>query len=382
MDIDIAASEDIDVDALVDVGADVDAYEGVDTGAGVDVGADVDAYEGADTGAGADAYAGSDTSAGADVDAGASDKGLKLRFAHITVDDQQMFTEFFNSINPSVSDYTFSNLFIWRRMANYRYTWINGFLCIVALPYKYPPYAFAPAGDMSDKKGFISAVLALYNYSIDRGWTPRFRFVPKDAAQAIMEAIPNCKCVPDRDFFDYVYLAEDLINLKGKKYDGKRNHINKFKSTYEYEYERVTTDAQLEECFRIMRDRCVEKNCNCLKGMYYSCDRKPNMELLSNYDKLNCVGGIIKVNGRYEGFSIGAPLNSNTAVVFIEKANVSINGLYPFLNQQFCAHEWSGMTYINREEDEGVEGLRKAKLSYHPAMMMEKFTIALQQPLA
>jgi len=124
-----------------------------------------------------------------------------------------------------------------------------------------------------------------------------------------------------------------------------------------------------------MYELCVEKDCGCIRGNYFSCDRKPDMEALENYDALGCIGGIVKVNGRYEGFTIGDALNGDTAVIYIEKANRGIHGLYPFINREFCEREWARMTYINREEDEGVEGLRKAKMSYHPVSMIEKFTI-------
>ena len=304
--------------------------------------------------------------------------GHKLKFAQIRIADSQKFTEFFRSINPSISDFTFANFFMWRRLANYRYVWIKGFLCVVALPYKYPPYAYSPAGNMDDVQGYQDAVRTLYDYFLDRGWTPQFRFVPKDAAPLIIEATGGCRQIPDRRFFDYVYLAEDLINLKGKKFHGKRNHISRFKAEYEYEYEKLTTDSQIEACFRIMRDRCAKKGCDCLKGKFYSCDRKPSMELLANYGNLDCVGGIVKVNGEYEGFTVGGTLNKDTAIVYIEKANADIHGLYAFINQQFCEREWSGMTYINREDDEAVEGLRKAKLSYHPALLVEKYIIICQ----
>jgi hypothetical protein len=298
----------------------------------------------------------------------------ELKFAHFKLDDKRVFDKLFREYGSRASDFTFANLFMWRRMINYRYTWVGGFACIIAIPYKYPPYAYTPIGDMSDSRGFRHAVGAVYDYFLYRGWTPRFRCVTDDITPLITGAVKISKSVLDRDFSDYVYLADSLISLKGKKYDGKRNHINKFKKMYEYEYEKMTS-AHVGECYRIMYERCVEKDCGCLKGKFYSCDRKPSMELLENYDQLGCVGGIVKVNGRYEGFTVGDALNKNTAVIYVEKANASIHGLYAFINQQFCEHEWSGMTYVNREEDEGVEGLRKAKLSYHPAFLIEKYTL-------
>ncbi|MDR1440356.1 MAG: phosphatidylglycerol lysyltransferase domain-containing protein [Clostridiales bacterium] len=367
-----------------------------------------------------------------------------LRFSHIRLADRERFDALFAAAGPQISDLTFSNLLMWRRMINFRVAWHGGFACILAIPYKYPPYMYAPVGaagigegvavgaasaaasiaagiggaDAADgavgigeigaavkiggvgaavgiggtgaasgaagfggigAAGFEDAVRKCVEFFRWKGWAPRFRCVPAGAAQAVESAMVGCGCKPrreeDRDFFDYVYLASDLIGLRGKKFDGKRNHINKFRKMYDYEYEKLAP-SHIDECLRIMYDRCVENDCGCLRGKFYSCDRKPSMELLSNYGSLGCTGAVIKVNGRCEAFTVGEALNADTAVIYIEKANASIQGLYSFINQQFCEREWSGMTYINREEDEGVEGLRKAKLSYHPVRLVEKYTIS------
>ena len=96
---------------------------------------------------------------------------------------------------------------------------------------------------------------------------------------------------------------------------------------------------------------------------------------MNNFEKLDCKGALIKVDGRYEAYTIGEALNSDTAVIHIEKANSQIQGLYAFINQQFCEREWEHMKYINREEDLGIEGLRKAKLSYNPVSFVNKYSV-------
>jgi len=176
----------------------------------------------------------------------------------------------------------------------------------------------------------------------------------------------------DRNNSDYIYLTEDLINLRGKKFHSKKNHINKFKKLYEYEYVRLD-GGFVDECLRIMEEWCAAKGCDCRKEGY--CEKLANIELLNNYGDLGCKGALIKVNGRFEAFTVGEMLNMDTAVIHIEKANSQIDGLYAFVNQQFCEKEWGDTTYINREQDLGVEGLRKAKLSYNPVKMVNKYTI-------
>ncbi|MDR3121846.1 MAG: phosphatidylglycerol lysyltransferase domain-containing protein [Clostridiales bacterium] len=296
-------------------------------------------------------------------------------FKAVEVSDKEAFGELFRAVNPQISDLTFSNIMMWREMIHFRTAWVDGFLILLALPRKYPPYAYAPIGDVAGNPGgFARAVEWITAFFRRNGWAPCFRCVPRDVVPALTRQFRSCRCEEDRDFFDYVYLASDLIGLRGKKFDGKRNHINKFRKLYEFEYETLTP-AHIDDCLRIMYDRCVENDCDCLRGEDYACDRKPSTELLEHFGELDCKGAIVKVNGRYEAFTVGEALNRDTAVIYIEKANAEIQGLYTYINQQFCEREWQGMTYINREEDEGVPGLRKAKLSYHPERLIEKFTV-------
>lgn len=299
------------------------------------------------------------------------------RFAPVELSDKQKFNALFQAVNPQISDLTFSNLFMWRHMINFRVAWIGGFACILAIPRHYPPYVYAPVGDAEgDPAGFARAVSETRELFETNGWRLRFRCVPKETVPLLTRLFGSCECEEDRDFYDYVYLASDLIGLGGKKFDGKRNHIKQFTRRYDSGYEKLTT-AHIDDCLRIMYDRCVVNDCDCLRGMEYACDRKPSSELLQNFGDLDCTGALIKVDGRYEAFTVGEALNRDTAVIYIEKANTALSGIYTYINQQFCEREWSAMTYINREEDEGVPGLRKAKLSYHPYRLIDKYTISV-----
>lgn len=100
-------------------------------------------------------------------------------------------------------------------------------------------------------------------------------------------------------------------------------------------------------------------------------------KLLQHVERLQVQGGTILIDGKVEAFTIGERLNQTTAVVHIEKANPKIPGLYSVINQQFCEHAWKDIPYINREQDLGDEGLRRAKLSYHPDRLIEKYRIEI-----
>ena len=173
-----------------------------------------------------------------------------------------------------------------------------------------------------------------------------------------------------RDVADYVYETEKLATLAGKKLHGKRNHINKFKTLYpDWSYEHIN-DENVEECFQMALKWRNQNGCDD--------DAEKNAEMcvtlnsLRLYKELGLTGGILRVNGQIAAFSMGEPLCSDTFVVHIEKAFADIEGAYPMINQQFVQHECMDYKYVNREDDAGSEGLRKAKLSYRPAFMVEK----------
>ena len=353
-------------------------------GSDADLGAASDADLGADPGFALGAAQDTDLeivpgfALGAATDAALGTGGV-LRFDPIRISDKPRFNALFKAIQPQISDFTFSNLLMWRRLIKLQACWLGGFAVILAIPRRYPPYMYAPAGDMADEEGFARAALLACEHFRAMGWEPCFRCVPANVAPTLMRVMGACgfdaACEPDRDFFDYVYKSEDLIGLRGKRFDGKRNHISRFKRAYSFEYEELT-EAHIGECARVMRDRCVENDCACLGGAFDACDRIPSMELLAHFGELDCQGAAIRVGGRVEAFTVGEALNDDTAVIYIEKANIAIHGLYAFINQQFCERAWGGMAYVNREEDEGIEGLRRAKLSYHPARLVEKFTVS------
>ncbi|MEG1945743.1 MAG: phosphatidylglycerol lysyltransferase domain-containing protein [Lachnospiraceae bacterium] len=174
----------------------------------------------------------------------------------------------------------------------------------------------------------------------------------------------------DRDAADYVYETEKLTTLAGKKLHGKRNHINKFKEIYpNWSYETLTTE-NVEDCFQ-MALKWREEN-QCEKDIEKRDEMCVTLNALRLLKELELQGGIIRVDGEVMAFCIGEALNPDTFVVHIEKAFAEIQGVYPMINQQFVAHEAQDYLYVNREDDAGLEGLRKAKLSYRPAFLVEK----------
>ena len=174
----------------------------------------------------------------------------------------------------------------------------------------------------------------------------------------------------ERDWADYIYSREKLTNLAGKKLHGKRNHIKRFQEQNpEWSYETLT-EKNVEECVAMAKQWCKE---NCSKSDE---EKKEENNLviraLRNFQKLSMKGGLLRTKEGVVAITLGSPITNDTFDVSFEKAFSEIEGAYPMINQQFVMHELQDYVYINREEDLGIEGLRKAKLSYHPEILLEK----------
>lgn len=295
-----------------------------------------------------------------------------MDFLEITLESKAEFDNYLMKHNIQISELTFTNFFAWRYFYKFRYAIIADLLCVISIPCKGESFAMMPIGDVNEER-FAVAFSELKKYFIQRGHRLIFKRITQEELSFFKDRVTSeDSIVLDRDNSDYLYNTTDLIGLRGKKYDGKRNHINKFNKNHTYEY--VPLDCSLlDECNRIMEEWCREKNCNCQVGDY--CERLANMELLQNYKTLGCKGALIKADGVFEAFTAGEMLNEDTAVIHIEKTNNAIDGLYTLINQQFAQREWGETTYINREQDLGKEGLRRAKLSYHPVRLIEKYTV-------
>ena len=170
----------------------------------------------------------------------------------------------------------------------------------------------------------------------------------------------------DRDNFDYVYLTEDLVTLKGKKFDGKRNWIKRFMRQYQYGV-RHLAESDIAECLDLVeRWEASSPENNRLTDDRSQAAARAIEEALKNFQILELEGIAILVDGKLEGFCLGEKLNPETAVIHVELASREISGLYQFLNRECARVAWRNFLYINREQDAGIPGLRRSKISYHP----------------
>lgn len=288
-------------------------------------------------------------------------------FKEIELKDRQVFVDFLREYPPTTSELTFTNLFMWR--TRYRpvwRTWKDNLLVILRQEDS-DPFGLPPVGP--DHEG--EAVAFLCDRLGQSSSAVQVCRVPKDIVERSVDP-DRYEIVKDRDNSDYVYLAQDLVTLPGKKFHKKKNHVNKFVRNHTFEYRRLDSDTvgwflDLQEAW------CEIRNCEENPGLFY--ENVAIYQALSHFDELGFKGGAIIIDGKVEAFSLGELLGPDTAVIHVEKANPEIPGLYAAINQLFCADAWTDITYINREQDLGIEGLRKAKLSYHPHHLVEKFTL-------
>ncbi len=297
-----------------------------------------------------------------------------LKVSGINIDDKQCFDKYFKIADLRVSELNFTNFFMWRDYYKIQYSIVNDFLCIISIMDKDQPFCFFPIGDYGRTDELKCTLYILREYFSEMGWNFKLKRVSSEQA-AVFKSLGFCyNTMEDRDNFDYLYSVKSLSTLAGKKLDGKRNHINKFKKLYTFEYEEIT-ESNISDCKTILENWCIQRNYTEQDSLV--AERRANLDLLDNYKLLGLKGAVIKVDGIPQAFTVGEQLNSDTAVIHIEKANADIHGLYPLINQQFIANEWTHMEFVNREQDLGLEGLRKAKLSYNPVSFVEKYVVEL-----
>jgi hypothetical protein len=285
----------------------------------------------------------------------------------LELEDRETITGLLMQDPPRISELTFTNLFMWRRRFQTCWAVVHDCLVVVLAPPGQAPFALPPHGP-GDKPRALEFCRELLT-PFDPG--P----VVRRADQALVDRWIDpgrWRVEPDPDQSDYVYLASDLINLAGKKYHRKKNHLNQFLKNHDFQYRPLDPDL-IDRVLAMQVDWCALRQCALDPDLID--EDQAIFEALTHFDKLDFAGGAIVIDDRVEAFSLGERLNPDTAVIHIEKANPEIPGLYAAINQRFCQKTWADMTYVNREQDLGIEGLRQAKLSYRPVLMIDKFDL-------
>lgn len=286
----------------------------------------------------------------------------------IDLADKEEVNKFLELFPPEICELTFANIYIWRHWENPQITIINGNLCVFCQPPDEVPYFLEPVG-----KWCLEETVEICLTAAPRLSRVSEKFLSK--LDKTFLAGGKVGLSEDRDNFDYVYLTEDLANLKGKKYDGKRNQIKKFERNYRGEV-RPLTRSEVGGCLELVErweaNSPEENRTMDERGRAASQAIK---EALVNFETLGLGGMVAIIDGRVEGFCLGERLNPETVVVHVELANREIAGLHQFLNRECARTIWKEYRYINREQDAGIPGLRRSKLSYHPCCLIKKYDV-------
>jgi hypothetical protein len=280
-------------------------------------------------------------------------------FKLIEIEDQSSLDAAIARHPSEACEIHFANIFLWRHFEHSKLTAVNGNLCVLCESPSEPAYFLQPIGENDIEKTLRTCL----------SFAPRLSRVDESFVLRHGSAF---RCDLDPDNFDYVYLNEDLAELRGKKYDGKRNRIRKFERSYSYSYARLSRD-HLSGCLELLT-RWLEAKVGS-DGFVGSVWRTVVEEGLAHFDELGLKGGVFEVGGRTAAFCLGAKLKPETAIIPIEIVDSDYDGLSQLVNREFVRREWAGCRFINREQDNGIPGLRRAKSSYHPHHFVKKYNI-------
>lgn len=294
-----------------------------------------------------------------------------LEFRNISVSDRDRINTALRKSDFMGCEYSFANNLAWYRLADSRICFYKDFYIICAFGNDdgIPIFTF-PSGEGN----YIELFGELKKFSENMNYPLKISGVTEKSLAMLENLFPDSFTTEyDRDSSDYIYKQKDLSELAGRKYHQKRSHLAKF-NRLDYDFSLIC-EKDFDECIYFLTDNYNNKADTEFSAV---AEQYAINTYFSNFRELELVGGIIRIDGRISAVTIGEPLNSDTFCVHIEKADRSYDGIYAGINNCFVRACMGGFDYINREEDLGIEGLRKSKLSYHPAFLLNKYILTFK----
>lgn len=291
-----------------------------------------------------------------------------LTFRPVEIQYRDIFQPYLTK-NSQTCDRTFTNIFCWQHLFHTQWAEANGFLIIRAFINGERRAAYLLVSQ-EDTPAYTDIIPALETDAAKLDQTLTLMGFSEDECNTLQQQLPGQFFFDrNRDFADYIYNIEDLKTLKGRKYAQKRNHVNKFKSLYDYHYEAITK-GNITDCVQLEEDWISQ----------HAEDDSAKSEYLTiqnaflHFEALGLFGGALYVHDKLVAFTYGSAIRDNIFCTHVEKADIHYEGVYQMINYLFAQHLPEQFTFINREEDMGIEGLRKSKSSYHPTMLAFKNT--------
>ena len=293
-----------------------------------------------------------------------------LEFKTITLKDKVVVDKAVFAENSRSADFNFGNIYIWDKHFR-QLVAFHGERMITKLRYAGEPMFVFPIG-RGDLRGAVDAVS---EFAAHKKYPLVIRGITEENLEKLENEYPGrFEYSEDSDCADYIYLAEKLASYSGKALHGKKNHCNRFEADHSWEF--IPIDRKSIPLCMDMLDVWTEDNSDRLdKSIAYEHDAI--IRAFAAYEQLGLEGGMLFADGRIVGFSIGELINSDTFNVHFEKAEIEMNGAYPMVCREMCRmvmEKHPEVKYINREDDMGLESLRKSKLSYKPEFLLKKYT--------
>lgn len=298
-----------------------------------------------------------------------------LQFHPIFLKDQDWITPYYQKRDCPAAQYTFASSFIWSVGYQVGVCEDEGyfFLRYEGGDSGHIGYR-CPLGFDGDE-GLRRAVEKLMAYCRAEGESSLLLHNVPPEETAALHRIFGDRLISheSRDDYEYLYDRQALAELKGSKYHGKRGHIKQFLAT-DWRYETLTPE-RIPDVLLMHSEWCRLNDCGknpelCREGMAVR-------EALDHFTELGLRGGLLYQDGRVVAYTIGEPAGGGAFAVHFEKAYGDVQGAYPAINQLFVQREMADFSLVNREEDTGSEGLRKAKLSYHPVSLLELMNLEI-----
>ncbi|MEI7676851.1 MAG: phosphatidylglycerol lysyltransferase domain-containing protein [Bacteroidales bacterium] len=290
-------------------------------------------------------------------------------FRKIELNDWGWIANYCRSKDSRQLNYSFEVLFLWRDICDFEVAEHGGFLFIKTyLECKHNFLFPLGGGDLGE------ALRIMESYAEDNGCTFQLFQVTEGQKRAIEEQFPNMyNFQMSRNEFEYIFETERLTNLQGKKLQAKRNHINSFEKNNDWTFEEITDNNLFEV---MMFSHQWDNSADISIGSSLTMENMALMNAIESYVCLQLQGGILRVAGKIVAFAIGCSLTSDTYLLLFEKADAFVRGSYSMINREFVRRFCQNFRYVNRAEDNGDEGLRKAKLSYYPDILLEVYTMS------
>jgi hypothetical protein len=294
-----------------------------------------------------------------------------LDFKPLALEDKELIDTYIKPYNFLTCEYTFITLYMWRKASNISYCIYKNALILKKNFAGFGSFFMQPLGYKKDDLSEIIEVLIEYKNTTHMEYL--FRNIEAPFVNEL-KSLPIDKFIYgiEENNFDYIYESENLISLPGRKLSSKRNHISRFLRSYNYTVSEITFE-NTQKCIEASKEWCDSNGNTGLLAF----EHEAIIDMLKHRERLDFEGIVVFVDDKLSAFTMGERVNEDMAIIYIEKALPEIHGLYTFINRTFVESHFKDVKFINREDDMGIEGLRKAKQSYHPYKLEYKHTITL-----